>query len=432
LRSSKDLAKRLRFEPRPRPYLFRRVYLVVGALACVAAAGLWLLFGALMGERQYLPGPVSPAHATFGDRCESCHTAAFTAISDDACRACHATAPHSEHETSTSACRQCHVEHRGRVALTGISDQPCIGCHANLETRRSTSVIAAQVASFDAHPVFAPLREGRADPASLRFNHRLHLESPRIPADRKLDCPACHTAEADGALMRPIVFETHCHGCHRQGGLGPLGDIEAPHEAPEVVRFELGQQLLAQAVADPGRIFGEPDFFLPGRGRDPIDQSSSLVEYQGKWLGDMEDRLYAEFDGTTPLEQSNKHCFLCHLRGEAAGGDGLPAIRATEIPRRWLRRARFSHRAHEVLDCEVCHAGVRGSEMTSQVNLPDNVLCQRCHDDGARQSAGTDCVGCHVYHLPGVEPGSAAVPRPRQSMEALTGLQPPRPFVRAE
>ena len=60
-RTSKDIAKRLRFDHRPRRDAFRRLYLPVGAAVCAAAVGLWVGFGRTVGSRQYSPGPVSPA-----------------------------------------------------------------------------------------------------------------------------------------------------------------------------------------------------------------------------------------------------------------------------------------------------------------------------------------------------------------------------------
>ena len=35
---------------------------------------VWGRPGLSLRERQYVPGPVSRTHATFGDRCETCHT----------------------------------------------------------------------------------------------------------------------------------------------------------------------------------------------------------------------------------------------------------------------------------------------------------------------------------------------------------------------
>ena len=72
-RASKDLAKRLRFDRFPRPDTFRRWYWLVGLLCIAAGAGAWYGLHTTTKQRQYLPGPVSQGHASFGDRCETCH-----------------------------------------------------------------------------------------------------------------------------------------------------------------------------------------------------------------------------------------------------------------------------------------------------------------------------------------------------------------------
>lgn len=421
-RSSKDIAKRLRFELTPRGYVFRRLYLALGLLACAAALGVWWLTSMRVGERQYLPGPVTAPHATFGARCEACHTQAFREVSNDACLQCHAPGIHTKFEKRTPACVECHLEHRGSEAIRAASSQPCIACHAALESSADPARIAAQVPDFASHPPFVPLRQGFVDGAALRFDHRKHLETDKILAENKLDCPSCHVADDTGRRMRPILFETHCRKCHTQNVPGPLGDLEVVHgKSPDAVRADLAARLLAMAVADPQRVFGDADFFLPGRRRGPIDQSKDLVEFRDKWLGGAEAMLYQPFDATEPLAQNNKYCFLCHLAAEGVAAPGLPNLQKTNIPARWLERGEFSHRAHESLKCEACHDQVAASTATAQVNLPGNQLCRRCHVDGAVVSAGTECVLCHVYHERG---GHPQLPLPRQRQRDVDVFAP--------
>lgn len=424
MRSSKDLAKRLRFDLIPRPSAFRRLYFALGLGACVGAVALWYVFTAMWSERQYLPGPVSPAHATFGGACRHCHTSAYAAVPDGACGECHTPAIHSELALQAPACRDCHLEHRGAAAIESAGDSACVDCHADLQTRGPSS-IAAHVRNFDSHPPFVPSRQGFEDRAALRFNHQIHLGSAKIPPDRKLVCASCHVAEADGKLMRPVTFSANCRDCHRQAGLGPLGDIEALHAAPDKVRRDLSGQLLAEAVSDPGRLFGQADFFLPGRNRGAVDQSKSLAEFDKKWVDTIEAQLYAPFDPAAPLEQHNRYCFLCHIEGDAKPDDGLPAIQATAIPQRWLKRARFSHASHALVACEQCHSAVRESRATSDASLPGKAICQRCHLDGSEASAGSECVLCHVYHGEGAHLPAAGDAR-RLSIDVLTG-GPPNP-----
>ena len=114
-RSSKELAKRLRFLRIPQPDFFRSRYWLVGLAATAAGFGLWLLLSLVVRERQFLPGPVSQNHATFGDRCEACHSS-FASVRDEACLVCHTGRIHSDLEVGTPKCRDCHVEHRNAEA----------------------------------------------------------------------------------------------------------------------------------------------------------------------------------------------------------------------------------------------------------------------------------------------------------------------------
>ena len=45
MRSSKDLASRLRFDRFPRPDFFRRRYFLVGVVVAAAGLGLWFYMG---------------------------------------------------------------------------------------------------------------------------------------------------------------------------------------------------------------------------------------------------------------------------------------------------------------------------------------------------------------------------------------------------
>src|SRR5262249_8511588 len=139
-----------------------------------------------------------------------------------------------------------------------------------------------------------------------------------------------------------------------------VGAIEAPHRDPTTIRDALLAQLLVIGVANAETIFQGTQVALPGiRPRPPIDDSKSLREYQAKWLEKLEAQLYAPFDERAPLLEHNKYCFLCHVEAGTRERGELAKVVATNIPRRWLKRGEFSHRRHDTLRCEVCHATSR-------------------------------------------------------------------------
>lgn len=421
-RSSRDIAKRLRFDHRPWRDVFRRRYFAVGVAACAAAAGLWIAFGRTAGPRQYSPGPLSPAHATFGDRCEHCHVA-FAATPNDKCLACHSPRVHSTFEVAPPACAECHVEHRAPELFLAASDRTCLACHAALRSTREPP-IAVHVASFADHPEFTPLRPGRRDPTALRFNHELHLTSKDVR--EQLTCDKCHVVAADGRTMLPIRFDTHCQRCHElkvKEAPAPIGDIEAPHDKPELVRQGLTEALLVLGAQRPKELFAaDQPVFIPGQApRGAIDDSKSIQEFERRWLARIEGELYRPFVDQAPLLENNKYCFLCHVEGTGSGPDNLPLVEESTPPARWLLHAEFSHRKHDALPCKTCHVDVERSTLTSETNLPGLHVCQQCHVEALPQSAGTRCTLCHLYHDTSKHPEQRAKNQPKLTLERLLG-----------
>jgi hypothetical protein len=430
-RSSRDIAKRLRFDRRPRPDAFRRWYAVTGLAACVLGAGVWLVLTRTHGDRQYLPGPVSPAHATFGDQCARCHVA-FASTTDEKCLKCHAARVHSKFEIDPPACRDCHVEHAGAAALLSVGNRSCVACHGALRSTH-TAEVAVAVADFAAHPEFTALRPGQRDATALRFNHRVHFDPEKVRDNGRqppapLQCADCHVPDTAGRYMQPLVYETDCQRCHLLKVTAPeikapMNEIEAPHDEPAAVRAGLTTALLAMGVQRANEIFvGNTATLLPGRDqRGPVDDSKSLLEFQRKWLAALEQQLYKPFVDAQPVLDNNKYCFLCHLPGDGVDAAGLPRVAETRMPRHWLGRAEFSHRQHDEMRCQTCHERIEQSALTGDVNLPDRALCARCHADGKPQSAGTACTLCHLYHDTSKDPARASAARPSVTIEELLG-----------
>src|SRR6185312_667985 len=91
IRDTKGVAQRLDLNYLNRPALLallrkRLTWILVG-VSTIAAIPLMTGWGSSR--------PVSSAHAIFENKCESCHTVAFAAVPDAACKTCHDGAPHT-------------------------------------------------------------------------------------------------------------------------------------------------------------------------------------------------------------------------------------------------------------------------------------------------------------------------------------------------
>lgn len=485
-RTSKDLAKRLRFRHFPNPDTFRRYYWWTALGAVIAAVAAWLLMGRVLGPRQYMPRPVTSVHATFTDRCEDCHDA-FQVVQDARCLGCHSVRVHSEHEEHTPACRSCHVEHLEKTRLTQVESALCIDCHAELGSRRPGGPeVAVRIRTFADHPPSLGSFGGQVlqdsaasgggpqgptaarpqghDPTKLRFNHKVHLTSAEI--SEPLECANCHQTQADGRDMTVAFFERYesrageeatqwppgdlsadseesdagesvgprliyCRKCHAQNVKelpAPFGDIEAVHAKAEAVHAALIDDVLALGVRRAQTVFEADQVRLPGRApRMAVDsESKTWSEFQDRWVSAIETELYRPLSAAPAggsLFENNKYCFLCH-ENQKGGEDGAgPAIAPPGIPSRWMQRAEFSHRVHEKMECAECHGDLKQSSDTADVNLPPLELCQKCHHEDAERSAGTQCVLCHQYHDTSKDGVERRVARRTVPIDVLTGVE---------
>ena len=361
----------------------------------------------------------------------------FHTVSNDACLTCHSRRDHfPEKEVATPACAHCHVEHRHRQVFLAVSNKACVECHGALRIREGQDLqVQANIRSFPEHPV-AALRDGRRDhdPARMRFNHKLHLTLPNTPKEEQLQCSSCHRPQRDGRLMQPIAFETHCRRCHKMAIQGPAESFEALHTDPPLVLEDARRRLLdvaaslVAAASDDlraklrGAAIPRPELLspkpVPGRERVAFDISRLQLDvlqtelFQPLRLPPPSPMGSPQPSAAPPganagaeaaavkapsLYDLNRYCFLCHDEGGPRGPDNLPSIAATNMAHRWLPRGEFSHERHALLKCEVCHERIAESSATADTNLPDNSVCKRCHAD-SRQSAGTNCMLCHLYH----------------------------------
>jgi mono/diheme cytochrome c family protein len=284
VRTAKGLAQRIDLQYFKKLYGFRRWRLLLSIAVPLLAAG-WLL-----GERvsrksaPYSAGPVSSAHAVFGQNCALCHVrgAGFSAgVQDKACLACHDAPVHNVRQTVTPACSSCHLEHKGSLHLVATTDAACTQCHGDLHVKEGELKYDPHISGFDHnHPQFFSLRQGHFDPGTINLNHHAHLQPTlRGPNGQvQMQCSDCHrpaglhqpwpyslatlqpvaqstsaaspsatvqphlpqpkrsfAATGNGHYMAPILYADQCAACHTLQ-FDPLIAEPAPHGDTAKVR----------------------------------------------------------------------------------------------------------------------------------------------------------------------------------------------------
>lgn len=413
-RNTKDIARRLDFNYIKGSTTLRRwkSRLTIGVLALAGLAVVGFSFAPRTSRTLVSPGPISSPHALFADRCDACHAAAFSRIPDSACQKCHDGPAHPAKAfdqarlNSTPACVECHVEHRGDIALAKVSDGNCTDCHRNLDAHAAgVKLKSVDITAFRPgdHPEFSPASE--LDLRPLKLNHAIHM-----PADAKvvqkiklpMKCADCHVTDPNSATgdLIPVTFERNCKPCHARELEFDVyqvlkTSVPAPHaKDPRTIHeFIVGtyQNLLA---ADPGIV------------KRPLGNDIAPQRDRAAWLNKVvsDSEAYLFGRSAEPSSRAGK-CSYCH---ELAGWNGgLPVIaKVNSIQGRfekdkpesepWFERAEFSHRAHRAVECESCHTSARTSRKTSDVLIPAMKTCLPCHSDAR---AGLDhCSECHLYH----------------------------------
>jgi hypothetical protein len=374
-RTTKILAQRIDLHYFQLPHPFRRRLFFLSIIVPVVALA-WLAWHQTpwSNPREFSsPGPLSQAHALFGNRCELCHTATGSKFrvhaSDHACLTCHDGPVHNANQEFTPQCSTCHLEHRGPVLLTAVRDTTCTQCHRTLRLRTGTPHFQ-NVAAFrpGRHPDFASRSPGFVDPGTIKFSHQVHLDS--------LNCDACHipaaqpelsakdatflgaagtlrpsesVSSARGAYMAPVRFADHCVACHSDKLEFDKRILDSvPHDTPEVIHTAI----LKAAPAG------------------------------GKLVADLERALWKE------------KCAYCHSL--TFGQGELPKVVSSSIPRRWLLHASFTHAPHSMFSCQGCHTSASTSKSEADVLLPAVAICQKCHQPD--DAANANCSECHAYH----------------------------------
>lgn len=354
-----------------------------------------------------------------------------------ACQKCHPVGGHHPGRLHQSVaeteqrCAVCHRDHRGRDReLAQVDQQQCTTCHADLASAMTgPPVVKPNVDHFDSesHGDFDSLLSG--DPGRIRFSHHQHLLPGQVPSDVRggmtvgqlpqedqgryrrvgqksaslvqLDCSSCHQLMGEpwisndpgnlqavdvamlGRSMSPVRFEEHCSACHAISS-GVAANSVSP-TLPHAASWEQVQRLLAATIRG-GRVGGQM------RQRRDDSQPTPLP---GVGFGTAGPSSVDSSPGelAAARKRVEQQCLECH---EPAGitQDAILASRAGKlppmIPRRWLRRGIYDHRAHRSIDCRLCHADAFPDLESSDGNRFDFQDHQRVMIAGIET-----CVGCH-------------------------------------
>jgi hypothetical protein len=352
---------------------------------------------------------------------------------DHSCAECHKA--HSFHEPNVvreHSCSACHQEHRGPGPIKKPTDANCLSCHADTAVMQASYEKGKTLppSAFDFHPdlgrivfkaprpergytkvihsfatdhpEFQVLSEKVKDPNSLRFNHSLHLTSPRIQplGGKKLECSDCHKADAAGVLHLKITYEENCKSCHSLQFDVRNPELRVPHGNAEHVRAflrnlpeqyaELGEKLRRKS----GR---ELETFVEEQMRELQKQFASGEQLERRvFLSDARTGPVANVAGLGELGPARfPGCAYCHQ--VATDENGTPAVSKPIVPDRWLMRGNFVHAKHFKVDCVKCHDALPSRE-TSDVLLPAKASCAECHSP--QGGVASNCSECHSYHTP--------------------------------
>jgi hypothetical protein len=222
-----------------------------------------------------------------------------------------------------------------------------------------------------------------------------------------LRCGDCHASDAGGATMKPIAFETHCHGCHSLAFDARHPDRQAPHAQPAEVRRALGETYAYLALHGEALDPAAPEVARRRPGRELTEEER---------LGALE---WAEQSAARAVDAlMESECMRCHVAAPAAAADGvataprpegaadagLPTVAPVFVvpfdgAARWLPLAKFTHASHGTVECERCHAA-RSAEASEAVLLPGIAACRECHGGPAAQhgKVASPCLLCHEFH----------------------------------
>jgi predicted CXXCH cytochrome family protein len=378
-------------------------------------------------DRWWSPGPLAAAHQPWANDCRVCHSKPFARVQDVDCLGCHKVVHDHVDLAGLSVpalevrCATCHRDHQGLFALAAQNrhrvGSQCASCHGNIRAHHPQTATEDVTDFARAHPEFRiqvvrnghlererlPAVDPLVEPTGLRFPHDVHVaaEGIRGPTGTvHLACASCHEGTVDGIGFLPVTMAKYCQDCHALKFEPALPNREVPHGPVEAVLDTLREFYAFAALTG---LQGQPpvadefDLRRPGDAQQPLES----------FLNPTVDPLAQATAAAVDLFEK-RACAVCH-EVERLPGPGLAGSPGADLPQ-WriaavipqhpfMPQARFTHTAHDMLDCQSCHAAAQ-SKAASDVLMPGIAGCRDCHA-GASPSASkvtSDCGLCHGFH----------------------------------
>lgn len=423
--------------------------------------------GSVHADQSWSPGPISLAHASFANDCQACHVNAFESVRDSSCVACHKDMPEHADAHGLSAakgspnpfravlnatsrmfnrpensCVDCHLEHEGAVSSPPTPQRFCTDCHDGLSTRVKTTKLLDVGDFATKHPEFRPgIVTNAGDPpvikrislsanpkenTGLKFPHAMHLSSTNgvarmamtLPAYKKggssgLTCSDCHTPSADKSTFEAVDMEKDCSSCHSLG-LGKVGNTvltlrhgDARQTIAEIKALYRGAN--AQSLPSNGFLAGR---HVPGAAR-PFPKAATAIPSADAAIR----RVFSQ-GGT---------CYECHQVVAPANPASLDfTVKPVSVPKFYMSKAWFDHKAHDTAKCETCHTAPK-SKSATDVLMPGIKTCQSCHAGATPQhdKIQSTCSMCHGYHFEDALKTKAGTNSVKADASSKTGFRKP-------
>lgn len=435
-------------------------------------------------DSAWLSGPLSSAHASLKNDCQSCHVEPFVAVTDKACVNCH-TGEHKAmsmaHANAPAAmllaarhppgvgerilagfaktfnkpqgrCVDCHTEHEGAGPMPATPQKFCADCHDGMSARLKTAghpTLLGDAGDFGtSHPEFRPLvrsapgaklvrttlAKGTVDYNGLKFPHDMHLQATggvarmaasfrgRYDFGQKLECENCHRPDADGVRIKPVEMERDCAMCHSLA-FETVGGVTRTlrHGEPDQVVADLTAYYRSTPPARPLQLGGM-------QRRRPGQYAEGQV--YNIYFREVAVRPSRAQDAVRAVFSKGGACYDCHTIFAPQAGNSWRVAAVDQTPR-FLQKGWFDHDAHKETDCADCHTAAPGSKAATDLLVPGLRQCRDCHvgEGGARlvkveTATESPCAMCHEYHSDGGKPWMPPTQR-KKNVSAITD-RPPR------